>query len=185
MGRSPPDLIAAVTIEYLALLYLRYECIFAASFTPLTDTATMDRLPPQKPVAVRSRNWRIERLPGLSEEQSQQLKQLGIETTVELLVQTQTPNQQRSLSAQLQLHPHHVQKWRAMADLARIPAVGCQYCGLLLHAGITSPAQLAQMPLYQLHRQLVRLYVAVMQRQDLCPSLEDVAGWINQARQVG
>ncbi|NEO63853.1 MAG: DUF4332 domain-containing protein, partial [Moorea sp. SIO4G2] len=40
----------------------------------------------------------------------------------------------------------YVNKWVALADLARIPSIGCQYCGLVLHAGICSLTQLAQTP---------------------------------------
>ncbi|GBE73470.1 hypothetical protein myaer87_06970 [Microcystis aeruginosa NIES-87] len=54
-----------------------------------------------------------------------------------------------------------------MAELASIPAVGCQYCGLLVHAGIASIPQLAQVSIQQLHRQILRFQVANLQRRDL------------------
>lgn len=141
--------------------------------------------PPPRPSPQPSRgNWAIDRLPGLSEQDQAQLNRCGIHTTLQLLQKTRTPTQRQALATQIQIHIQHVNKWVALADLARIPAVGCQHCGLLLHAGISSPAQLAQTPLPRLHRQLVKLHVAMMQRQDLCPSLEQVAQWVEQARML-
>ena len=75
-------------------------------------------------------------------------------------------------------------KWVALADLARIPSVGCQYCGVLLHVGIISVGQLAQTPLPRLHQQILQLQVATTQRRDLCPSRSEMQVWINQARSL-
>jgi hypothetical protein len=130
----------------------------------------------------RSSNWAIAQLPGLSAQDQSRLAACGIQTTFQLLSQARTASQRQALATQLQTHTQYVNKWVALADLARIPAVGCQYCGLLLHAGISSPSQLAQTPLPRLHRQILKLQVAMMQRQDLCPSLNEVAQWIEQAQ---
>jgi len=54
----------------------------------------------------------------------------------------------------------------------------------LLHAGICSVTQLAQTPAHKLHQQILRLQVATLQRRDLCPHVEEVAGWIKQARML-
>ncbi len=132
----------------------------------------------------RSTYWGVDRLPGLNLQDRVQLARLGIQTTQQLLRKTKTPVERQALATQLQVHLQHVNKWVALADLARVPAVGCEYCGLLLHAGIRSPLQLAQTPLPRLHRQILKLQVAMMQRQDLCPSLEQVSLWIEQARWI-
>ncbi|MBD2464285.1 DUF4332 domain-containing protein [Oscillatoria sp. FACHB-1407] len=134
--------------------------------------------------SLRSSDWEIGQLPGLSDSDRDHLVKLGITTTLGLLRQTRSIAQQQALAARLQIHPQHVYKWVALADLARVPMVGCQYCGLLLHAGIVSPAQLAQTPLPRLHQQLLKLQVATLQRQDLCPTLDVVAQWIQQARSL-
>jgi Domain of unknown function (DUF4332) len=132
----------------------------------------------------KSQNWAIEQLPGLSLQHQTQLHHCGIQTTQQLLQRTQTPAQRQSLATQLQIHIQHLNKWVALSNLARIPAVGCQHCGLLLHAGVSSPAQLAQTAVPRLHQQILRLHLATMQRQDLCPSFAEVAVWIDQAKQV-
>lgn len=140
-----------------------------------------DRPPPQ---SLRPCNWRIEALPGLSTEDQARLHNVGIHSTLELLQQGGTPPQQQQLATRLHIHLHHVRKWVALADLACIPSVGCQYAGLLLHAGIASAQQLAQTPLHRLHPQLLRLQVATMQRPDLCPPVDQVSIWIQEARSL-
>lgn len=134
--------------------------------------------------SVQVRDWPIEHLPGLSNENQSQLEECGITTIGQLIRMTKTPAAKVLLAHQLQINVQHINKWVAMAELARIPSVGCQYCGLLLHAGVASAAQLAQMPVERLHQQILRLHVATMQRNDLTPSVDRVQKWVLQARLV-
>jgi Domain of unknown function (DUF4332) len=101
-----------------------------------------------------------------------------------LIAATRTPETKQALAGKLQIHSQHINKWVAMAELSSIPSVNCQYCGLLLHAGIASVSQLAQTPVHRLHQQILRLQVATMQRRDLCPSVEEVQLWIQQAKAI-
>ncbi|MEH1868522.1 MAG: DUF4332 domain-containing protein [Nostoc sp.] len=133
---------------------------------------------------VASRDWPIEQLPGLSHEEQSQLQNCGISSTVALVRQGKTLEARLALANKLQIHLQYVNKWMALADLARIPSVGIQYCGLLLHAGIGSVTQLAQTPTHRLHQQIMRLQVATMQRRDLCPAIELVQQWSQQAKIV-
>ncbi len=134
--------------------------------------------------SVQLRDWPIAHLPGLSKENQSQLEECSITTTGQLIRMTKTQAAKVLLANQLQINIQYVNKWVAMANLARIPSVGCQYCGLLLHAGVASPAQLAQMPVERLHQQVLRLHVATMQRNDLTPSVDRVQQWVQQARLV-
>ncbi|MGH1395116.1 MAG: DUF4332 domain-containing protein [Trichormus sp.] len=127
-------------------------------------------------------DWPIEQLPGLSQQEQSQLQNCGIKTTVGLIQQGRNLEDKLALASKLQVHIQYVNKWVALADLARIPSVGIQYCGLLLHAGIGSVAQLAQTPTHRLHKQILRLQVATMQRRDLCPAIELVQQWSQQAK---
>ncbi len=129
-------------------------------------------------------DWLIEQLPGLSEQDRDQLRELGITTTAQLLQKARTVELRQVLANQLEIKVQYVNKWVALADLARIPGIGCQYCGLVLHAGVCSVTQLAQTPAHRLHQQILRLQVAMMQRQDLCPHVDKVASWIKQAREL-
>jgi hypothetical protein len=128
--------------------------------------------------------WPIENLPGLSSPQSIALQTSGIITTRDLLAKTTTPDRKQSLASRLQIHPQYLNKWVALADLARLPSVGCQYCGLLLHSGIASPRQLASIPVHRLHRQILRLQVANFQSRDCCPPLELMQKWIEEAKSL-
>lgn len=127
-------------------------------------------------------DWPLDQLPGLSEQDRKQLNTAGITNTGELLKKTYTLNHRQALANHLQIQIKYVNKWVALADLARLPSVGCEYCGLLLHAGVGSVNQLAQMPIQRLYQQVMRLQVATMQRRDLCPSVDMVQRWIQQAQ---
>ena len=128
--------------------------------------------------------WSIDKLPGLPENEQKLLQNLGIVTTKDLLNRANTPQAKQTLASLLQINIKYVNKWVALADLARLPSVGCQYCGLLLHAGIASVKQLAQTPIHRLHPQIMRLHVATMQRKDLCPSVDMVKQWIQEAKLI-
>lgn len=129
--------------------------------------------------------WSIDKLPGLPEKEQKLLQNLDIATTKDLLDKTNTPQAKQTLGGLLEINIKYVNKWVALADLARIPSVGCQYCGLLIHAGIASVRQLAQTPIHRLHPQIMRLQVATMQRKDLCPSVEIVKQWVMEAKLMG
>lgn len=133
---------------------------------------------------IQSCDWSIEELPGLSLEEQSQLLNCGIATTGMLISHTNNPAARVALSNKLKVNLNYVSKWMALADLARIPSVGVQYCGLLLHAGVASVAQLGNIPTHRLHKQVLRLQVATMQRRDLCPTVELVQQWIYQAQRI-
>ncbi len=133
---------------------------------------------------IKESNWMIEELPGLSQDEVDNLKNCGFTTTLALIKQGKTVQEKLILAQKLQIHLQYVNKWVALADLARIPTVGTQYCGLLLHAGIASVMQLANTPPHRLHKQILRLQVATLQRRDLCPAVEQVQQWIGQAKSM-
>lgn len=126
--------------------------------------------------------WPLEQLPGLSAKHYSQLSDLGLETTADLL-KKMTPMPKRiEYGQKLRLPLQVLNKWIALSDLARLESIGCQYNGLLLHSGVVSVAQLSQMSAHQLHRQVLKLQVSLMQRRDLCPSVDKVAQWIYEAK---
>ncbi|MEA5582110.1 DUF4332 domain-containing protein [Nodularia harveyana UHCC-0300] len=129
-------------------------------------------------------NWLIEQLPGLSQEEQTRLQDCGIITTKDLIKQGKTAETRVNLANKVQVNLQYVNKWIALADLAQIPGVGMEYCGLLLHSGIASVAQLAQTPTQKLHRQIMRLQVSTMQRRDLCPTIDVVQKWSQEAQQI-
>ncbi len=127
-------------------------------------------------------NWPIAELPGLDPNLGKELDGAGLTETRQLVVLS--IEQQIALATSLGHHPRHIQKVVAMASLAQLSSVGCDYCGLLLHAGISSVAQLALTPVSQLHRSVLRLHVAVLQRNDLTPTVDRVQRWVTQAKRL-
>jgi predicted flap endonuclease-1-like 5' DNA nuclease len=129
-------------------------------------------------------DWSITELPGLQSNECTSLQALGITTTAQLLEIAPDAATKRQLAINLGEKIQYVNKLVALADLARLPGIGCQYNGLLLHTGVISVKQLAQMPPHRLYQQLLRLHVATLQRRDLCPQLPQVQGWIKQAQML-
>jgi Domain of unknown function (DUF4332) len=126
--------------------------------------------------------WPIADLPGLDPKLQGDLAALGLLDTKQLLALTAP--QQIAVAADLGLPLRHLQKPIAMANLAQVPSVGCDYCGLLLHAGIASLDRLSQMNVQQLHRSILRLHVGLLQRRDLTPTVDRVQKWVQQAQQI-
>jgi len=133
---------------------------------------------------MQGKSWPIANLPRLDESTRSRLEALEISTTQDLLQKAQTAVEKSAIAQQLQLKPQQINKWLIMADLAQIESVGCEYCGLLLHAGIASISQLSQMHPQKLHRQILRLQVSLFKRKDCCPPVETVQKWIIDARQL-
>jgi predicted flap endonuclease-1-like 5' DNA nuclease len=129
-------------------------------------------------------DWSIGDLPGLNKTEQTLLQELGITTTGQLLTVAPDAATKQKLAISLGTKIQFVNKLVALADLARLPGIGCQYNGLLLHTGIISIKQLAQMPAHKIHQQLLKLHVATLQRRDLCPDLAQVQGWIGQAQKL-
>ncbi len=127
-------------------------------------------------------NWLIMDLPGLDPNLGRDLDEVGLTETRQLVELSN--DQQIALATSLGHHPRHIQKVVAMASLAQLSSVGCDYCGLLLHAGIASVGQLALTPVSQLHRSVLRLHVAVLQRNDLTPTVDRVQRWVLQAQRL-
>ena len=129
-------------------------------------------------------NWSIDKLPGISPEEQKLLIKHGIDTSQILLSKTATSQAKNSLAVQLKIPIKYIQKWSALSDLARIPSVGCQYCGVILHSGIASVNQLSQIPLQKLYSRVRQLYVANTQQRELIPSISLVRQWVTEAKLV-
>lgn len=127
-------------------------------------------------------HWPLSRLPGLSAADQAALQRQGIESTQQLLERCPTLPEQQALSTQLNIPLRFIRKWVALADLAQLPAVGPEGCGLLLHAGIVSVEQLAQGSPQILHRTLCRLQVRSTGQRSDSLSFAQVSGWIRQAQ---
>jgi DNA-binding transcriptional regulator YdaS (Cro superfamily) len=130
------------------------------------------------------KNWLIEALPGLNPEDCQKLKECGIETTLELCQRTRKRSSRQELATQMQISIRDINQWGAMADLSRVPSVGCQYCELLLQVGTYSVRQLAQVSWHDLRKRVSRFQMTTTQQPKLSLDPELMAQWIQEARQL-
>jgi hypothetical protein len=119
---------------------------------------------------MKCNSYPLQDLPGLDAINENQLAALGISTTEQLYRQGRLPEQRQSLARTLNVPLRYVVKWVVLAELSRVPSVGCQFCGVLLHSGISSVEQLAASSPQLLYRQVRRLNVTAMNRSDLCPT---------------
>jgi hypothetical protein len=131
--------------------------------------------------------WPINELPGVDDKTADALTAVGIINTEQLLAlhtlsKTASNIDHPQLAAIIGTRPGR--KLLALAKLAQIPSIGCQYCGLLLHAGVASIEQLSQTPPQQLHQLVLRLHVALLQRRDLTPRIDQVQNWVQQAKVI-
>ncbi len=126
----------------------------------------------------------LAQLPGLNADTLAQLQRLGLNTAGELCAACTSPAARQDLAGQLQIQEQQVRKWAALADLARLPSVGGEYCGLLLHSGVASSAQLARTQAPRLQRQILKFQVATLQRRDLCPSVGQIQRWVADAQRL-
>jgi len=129
-------------------------------------------------------DWSIDKIPGISLQEQDLLTEHGIHTTQILLSKAFNPQTKNTLASQLKISVKCISKWSALADLARIPSVGYQYCGVILHCGIASVTQLSQTPLQKLHLRVNRLYVANTRQRELTPSVSLVRQWLSEARLI-
>jgi predicted flap endonuclease-1-like 5' DNA nuclease len=127
-------------------------------------------------------SYPLETLPGLETTYEQHLATLGIHTTVDLCRQGQSDQQQQALAQTLRVPQRYITKWVVLAELSRVPGVGCQFCGVLLHSGISSVRQLATSSPQTLYHQVRRLNVTAMGRVDQCPTPDQIQRWIQDAR---
>jgi hypothetical protein len=123
-------------------------------------------------------------LPGMPPDCAEQLSALGLTHTDQLCRLGQSTQRCQALAAKLKIPQRYIKKWVVLSALAQVPTVGCQYNGLLLHVGISSVEQLANSSSQLLYPRIQRLYVATMQRSDICPSADQVTTWIHHARLI-
>lgn len=129
-------------------------------------------------------NIPIQALPGLSDRDSVALIDQNIATLGQLRAATRSQFEQRQLAQKLRVREQTLRKWMVLADLAQVPSVGTQYCGVLLHVGVVSVQSLAQAQAPQLRSQVLRFQVANLRRADLCPDVGLVQRWIQEARAI-
>jgi len=86
---------------------------------------------------------------------------------LQLLRQVHKRSDQQKLAEEMYINVQRVTRWAIMANLARIPSVGCEYCELLLNAGIYPASQLARASTCDLQKRIMQFQLA----HPYCPIL--------------
>ena len=112
-----------------------------------------------------------------------QLKDLGISTTDDLLEAGSTRKGRNDLSEQLAISPAVILDWVNLSDLARIRGVGEEYSVLLEAAGVDTVVELARRNPENLHTKILE----VNEEENLVrrpPTLSQVQDWVEQAQNL-
>ena len=118
---------------------------------------------------------------GIGKVYAQKLKDVGIETTEELLEQGATPKGREEIVEQSGISKKLILKWINRADLFRIKGVGEEYADLLEVAGVDTVPELAQRNPENLYQKLLE----INQEKDLvrrAPSQAQVSDWVEEAK---
>lgn len=145
----------------------------------LVDERTL--IPENEIPAVVGLNGSLKAVEGIGPERSAALAAIGIKTRQDLLERGATPEGRAEVAAQSLIGPKLIDSWISAIDLMRIKGIGSQYAGLLVAAGVTSVADLAQRSAAELHAQLVAVNAQSSKVREI-PGSAQLENWISQAK---
>ncbi len=120
---------------------------------------------------------------GIGEIYRRKLSEAGITTTDDLLARCRTPSHREMLSAETGIGEKLILEWANLADLMRISGVAEEYADLLEEAGVDTVKELKHRVPENLYAKLVEVNEAKNLVRRL-PSPEDVADWVEQAKNL-
>ena len=126
---------------------------------------------------------RLTTIEGIGEVYSQQLAEMGIQTTEQLLEKGSSPAGRKELVEKTGISSSLILKWVNRADLFRIKGVGEEYSDLLEIAGVDTVPELAQRNAENLYQKVVE----ANQEKNLVrrlPPQSAVRDWIEQAKKL-
>jgi predicted flap endonuclease-1-like 5' DNA nuclease len=120
---------------------------------------------------------------GIGKVYSQKLKDVGINTTEELLDKGSTPAGRKKIEEKSGISGKLILEWVNLADLFRIKGVGEEYADLLEEAGVDTVVELGGRNPANLYAKLVEVNSAKNLVRQL-PSESQVADWVAQAKKL-
>lgn len=120
---------------------------------------------------------------GVGELYALKLKEVGINTTAELLERAATPKRRAELAEETGISPKLILRWANHADLFRIRGVAGQFAELLEAAGVDTVKELRHRVAANLQPKLEEINSV----RNLCnrvPSLSEVEKMISQAKEL-
>ncbi|MCM1448720.1 MAG: DUF4332 domain-containing protein [Clostridiales bacterium] len=125
----------------------------------------------------------IIQIEGIGESYATKLNEVGIDTTDQLLDQTETPRLRATLAEKTGISPKLILRWANHADLFRINGVAGQFAELLEAAGVDTIKELR----HRVAINLVDKMKEVNYQRNLCnrvPSVAEVQRMIDQAKEL-
>jgi predicted flap endonuclease-1-like 5' DNA nuclease len=117
---------------------------------------------------------------GIGSVYAQQLSEIGVETTEDLLKEGATPAGRASLAERSGISKKLILRWVNHVDLFRIKGIGSEYAEILEAAGVDTVPELAQRNPENLHAKLVEVNRAEARVRQL-PAVDQIENWIHQA----
>ncbi|HET20134.1 MAG TPA: DUF4332 domain-containing protein [Chromatiales bacterium] len=123
----------------------------------------------------------IKELRGMKDELAAHLAEMAIRDSAQLLEAATTPARRKDLAEAAGVDTRVILELANRADLSRIKGVAGVFSDLLEAAGVDTVKELATRRADNLHARIVEVNAAE-QRAARLPTLEDVQGWIDQAK---
>ncbi len=108
-----------------------------------------------KKTTAGSGEYRVADLVGLDENTLQQMRELGIRTTHDLLRETDSESKLRLMATAVEQDVSQIRRWRSLSDLLRVPGMDMSHAQLLIEAGVLSVDTLNEHVATELQAQLV------------------------------
>ncbi len=126
---------------------------------------------------------KIEKIEGIGPKYAQQLREVGVETTDQLLEKGASKKGRQELAEKSGISETLVLEWVNLVDLMRVKGVGEEYSDLLEEAGVDSVKELRNRRADNLHEAMLK----TNDEKNLVrrpPSLEEVEEWIEHAKSL-
>lgn len=117
---------------------------------------------------------------GMDDYALQQLREIGIRTTHELLRETDSDTKLRLMATAIEKDVSQVRRWRSQSDLMRVPGINKNYAQLLIVVGVMSVDTLNEIKPADLQTKLAALNAEQSLVSDV-PSIASVEGWVEYA----
>ncbi len=127
--------------------------------------------------------YQLSAIEGIGPAYQEKLKKAGIGSADALLKQGATAKSREEIEKATGISSKLILEWVNHADLFRIKGVGPEFADLLEEAGVDTVAELAQRKAENLHKAMLEANAA-KNLVNRTPSLENVKGWIEQAKKL-
>lgn len=127
--------------------------------------------------------YSLSAIEGIGPAYQEKLKAAGIGSADALLKQGATAKGREELEKTTGISGKLILEWVNHADLFRIKGVGPEFADLLEEAGVDTVAELAQRKAENLYKSMAEINAA-KNLVNRMPSLENVKGWIEEAKKL-